>query len=106
VSERIDDNLTIEEHAGARWVACAHCGERVSADPDDYLPDLAYRTGSPRLAGPGVRADAAIYLDRQVEFRQYCCPHCFTAVRTQVVPVDHAEVTRAGRLAQPSGSAE
>jgi N-methylhydantoinase B len=104
VSERIDDNLTIEEHDGSRSVACRHCGKRVSADPDDYLPDLAYRSGSPRLAGPGVRADAAVYLDRQVEFRQYCCPHCFVAVLTQVVPVDHTEVTPTARLDRPSAS--
>jgi N-methylhydantoinase B len=39
-----------------------------------------------------------------VQFRQYCCPGCFTAISTAVVPVDHVDdITRASRVLADAG---
>ncbi|WP_432845737.1 hypothetical protein ACQPXB_33815 [Amycolatopsis sp. CA-161197] len=31
----------------------------------------------------------AAYVDARVAFRQYCCPSCWTALYSGVVPADH-----------------
>lgn len=31
----------------------------------------------------------SLYVDAPIVFRQYCCPGCWTAVRSAVVPADH-----------------
>jgi N-methylhydantoinase B len=46
-----------------------------------------------------VTSDPAAYVDDPVVFRQYCCPNCWTAVYSSIVPADHVDHVRdIGRL--------
>lgn len=87
---RIDDNLT-EVHIGdARVIACAHCG-RLLGDSKTGRLDLARYEGPSSDAGPQVTSDPAEYVDTAVVFRQQCCPGCWTAVYSGIVPADHPD---------------
>ena len=52
---------------------------------------MALYEGPPTDAGPQILADAADYVDAPVVFRQYCCPSCWTAIYSAVVPADHRD---------------
>ena len=64
-----------------------------------------------RYEGPATDAGPQIVARRRrttstarVQFRQYCCPGCFTAISTAVVPVDHVDdITRASRVLADAG---
>ena len=57
-------------------------------------------------AGPQITSDPATYVDDEVVFRQLCCPGCWTAVYSAVVPKDHPDhVSDVGRFALAGGSA-
>jgi N-methylhydantoinase B len=96
---RLDDNLV----AVGDQVACRHCAtvlgsSRRGSGAVGEL-DLVRHEGPVSEAGPQVVDAAAEYVDREVHFRQYCCPGCFTAISTAVVPVDHVDdVTRTSRV--------
>lgn len=86
---RLDDNLVeVTDGAGA-GIACRHCGERLGEA--DTLRLVLYE-GPSTDAGPQILADPADYVDAPVVSRQYCCPGCWTAVYSAVVPADHVEV--------------
>jgi N-methylhydantoinase B len=94
---RLDDNL-VEVPAGeGHLVACRHCGESLGAAGSLAL---ARYEGPATDAGPQIIATAADYVDAPVVFRQYCCPGCWTAVWSAVVPADHVDgVGSLGRVA-------
>lgn len=87
---RIDDNMSFSEENGKPRVLCNHCGHVIVEGSREYLDQLATYDGPVELAGPQVASNANVYIDTQVVFRQYCCPNCWTAFSTQVVPVDHS----------------
>jgi N-methylhydantoinase B len=37
-------------------------------------------------AGPQIRRKPELYVDEEIVFRQWCCPGCFVALQTEVVP--------------------
>ncbi|GAC1316531.1 MAG: hypothetical protein NVSMB2_09500 [Chloroflexota bacterium] len=86
---RVDDNLLLTEHNGKTYVSCAHCSHAIAEAGTNYNDALAFCEGSPAEAGPQVWKDASTFIDRAVVFRQWYCPNCYTAVRTEVVPIDH-----------------
>jgi N-methylhydantoinase B len=86
---RVDDNLDLNERDGKTFVICAHCQHEVAELGTNYNDGLAFHEGSPSEAGPQIWKDASVFIDRAVVFRQWYCPSCFTAVRTEVVPTDH-----------------
>lgn len=88
MATRIDDNVGYVEEGGKRKVACNHCAHVLSGDGQDYLSSLARYEGPVSMAGPQIWPNSAAYIDAKVVFRQYCCPNCFTAFFTEVVPVD------------------
>jgi N-methylhydantoinase B len=97
---RIDDNLVEAPGPdGATVVACRHCATVLgtAADGADTELALAVHDGPPTDAGPQITATAADYVDASVVFRQYCCPGCWTALSSAVVPANHPDVTL-GRL--------
>jgi N-methylhydantoinase B len=60
---------------------------------------LARYEGPSAEAGPQIIADPADYVDAAIVFRQYCCPSCWTALYSAVVPAGHTDtVTSIGRL--------
>jgi N-methylhydantoinase B len=99
-ARRLDDNLVqAPGPGGGAVVACRHCAEILGGTgPDDTLT-LAVHEGPPTEAGPQIVADPADYVDAPVVFRQYCCPGCWTALYSAVVPAAHADTTTTlGRL--------
>jgi N-methylhydantoinase B len=94
-TRRIDDNL-VEANAA---IACAHCHEVLGDSTGRGALALGVYDGPPTDAGPQITATAADYVDADVVFRQYCCPSCWTALSSAVVPADHPDVrTSLGRL--------
>ena len=92
-ARRIDDNLV--ELSGGE-VACGHCGQGLG---EVERLGVALYEGPPTDAGPQILATAADYVDAPVVFRQYCCPSCWTALYSAVVPGGHPDtVTTLGRL--------
>ncbi|MDF2979517.1 MAG: hydantoinase, partial [Actinomycetospora sp.] len=95
---RLDDNLVAVGLDGTEQVACRHCATVLGSGAVGEL-DLVRHEGPVSEAGPQVVDAAGEYVDREVHFRQYCCPGCFTAISTAVVPVDHVDdVTRTSRV--------
>jgi N-methylhydantoinase B len=98
---RLDDNLVQAPAPGGSGtiVACRHCAEILGgSDPGDTLA-LARYEGPSAEAGPQIIADPADYVDAPIVFRQYCCPSCWTALYSAVVPAGHTDtVTSIGRL--------
>jgi len=86
---RIDDNLV--ELSGGE-VACGHCGQGLG---EVERLGVALYEGPPTDAGPQILATAADYVDAPVVFRQYCCPSCWTAIYSAVVPADHRDTVAA-----------
>ena len=100
---RLDDNLVEVADAGHPVVACAHCGQRLGDPRTSAVLALARYDGPSATAGPQVTSDPAAYVDDPVVFRQYCCPDCWTAVYSSIVPADHADHVRdIGRLIPPA----
>jgi N-methylhydantoinase B len=107
---RLDDNLVRVLDAGHPVVACAHCGQRLGDPRTSGTLALARFDGPSSTAGPQVTSDPAAYVDDLVVFRQYCCPNCWTAVYSSIVPAGHADHVRdISRLIpaapQPTGAA-
>lgn len=84
--KRIDDNLVLG--AGGE-VRCRHCGARVGVVGEErYLSQAKHIERSAGAAGPQVREDAHLFVDRDIVLRQVVCPECATALATEVVPRD------------------
>jgi N-methylhydantoinase B len=86
-ARRLDDNLVI---AGTR-IGCAHCGHQLADLSTGSRLELAIFEGPSTTAGPQITSDPSTYVDDDVVFRQLCCPSCWTAVHSVVVPRDHAD---------------
>jgi N-methylhydantoinase B len=99
-AQRLDDNLVTDGDA----VGCAHCGQQLADLSSDTSLGLALHEGPSTEAGPQIGSDPSTYVDDEVVFRQLCCPGCWTAVYSSVVPKAHPDhVSDLSRLA-PAGS--
>jgi N-methylhydantoinase B len=99
-ARRLDDNLAFEGQA----VGCAHCGHQLADLSVDTRLRLAVFEGASTEAGPQITSDPATYVDDEVVFRQFCCPGCWTAVYSAVVPKGHPDhVSDLGRFALAGG---
>jgi N-methylhydantoinase B len=87
---RLNDNLVEVSVDGARLVACSTCGRQL-ADENSTTLDVARYEGPSTEAGPQITSAAANYVDEPVVFRQLCCPGCWTAIYSGVVPEGHPE---------------
>ncbi|MET0453958.1 MAG: hydantoinase B/oxoprolinase family protein [Mycobacterium sp.] len=87
---RLNDNLTEVVVDGIRLVACSSCGRQL-AGADSAALDVARYEGPPSAAGPQITSAAATYVDAPVVFRQLCCPGCWTAIYSGVVPAGHPD---------------
>jgi N-methylhydantoinase B len=89
MSIRLDENLLLSNTNGTQHVSCAHCGHTIAPLGENFYARLPFHEGPPTEAGPQIWRDPSVYIDKPVVFRQYYCPSCFTAFRTEVVPADH-----------------
>jgi N-methylhydantoinase B len=105
---RLDENLVLVDDEGTSVVGCAHCGQRLGDPRVGPELRLARFDGPPNSAGPQVTARPSDYVDDEVVFRQYCCPGCWTAIYSSIVPAAHPDhITLLSRLlpvAEPTGA--
>lgn len=90
-ARRLDDNLAEVTIGDTRAIACAQCGRLLGDDKNNTSLDLARFEGPSSTAGPQVTSDPAEYVDTPVVFRQLCCPGCWTAIYSGIVPADHPD---------------
>ena len=90
-ARRLDDNLAEVTIGDTRAIACAQCGRLLGDDKTNAALDLARFEGPSSTAGPQVTSDPREYVDAPVVFRQLCCPGCWTAVYSGIVPADHPD---------------
>jgi N-methylhydantoinase B len=106
-ARRLDDNLVEANGPHGPVVACRHCGQVLADGPADAPADgpadgpadhegaeglaVAVYEGPPADAGPQILTNPSDYVDAPVVFRQYCCPGCWTALYSAVVPADHTD---------------
>lgn len=89
-ARRLDDNLVEATDGDRHFIACRHCGAVLTDNRTDHQGlALAVYEGPPTDAGPQIIATASDYVDAPIVFRQYCCPTCWTAISSTVVPADH-----------------
>jgi len=103
---RVDDNLVeLPDPAGAGTVvACRHCGEVLGGAGAGEALAVGVHEGPSSGAGPQILADPADCVDAPAVFRQYCCPSCWTALYSAVVPADHPGALESlGKLVAPTG---
>ncbi|MEV0290412.1 hydantoinase B/oxoprolinase family protein [Kribbella sp. NPDC050820] len=99
-ARRLDDNLVV----AGNQVGCAHCGHQLADLSTETQLQLALFEGPSTEAGPQITSEPSTYVDDEVVFRQLCCPGCWTAVYSAVVPKDHADhVSDVGRFALAGG---
>jgi hypothetical protein len=79
-TRRINDNLASD----ADGVRCTRCGTLVAAPDEPPLHRALLRRGPVTLAGPQIRVGVPDFVREAVEFRQYLCPVCTTALLTEV----------------------
>ncbi len=87
---RLNDNLVEISGGGESEVACSHCGRRL-AGPESTTLEVARFEGPSSTAGPQVLSDPTVYVDTPVVFRQLCCPGCWTAIYSGIVPEGHPD---------------
>ena len=104
-ARRLDDNLVeTGAHGGAGRRGLPALRRDPRWDPADTELALALHEGPSTEAGPQIIADPADYVDAPVVFRQYCCPSCWTALYSAVVPAGHVDtMTTLGRLGATTG---
>ena len=79
-------------HSADGSLSCVHCDNALDGGPQDYLTRLPYYETGVAAAGPHIGTDSRAFVDADVVFRQYICPHCATAFHTEVVPLGDAYV--------------
>ncbi|MEQ3551737.1 hydantoinase B/oxoprolinase family protein [Pseudonocardia nematodicida] len=87
-ARRLDDNL-VETPDGT--IVCEKCSESLGSTAGAGLLAVGVHEGPSTGAGPQMIADPVDYVDAEVVFRQYCCPSCWTALYSAVVPADHPD---------------
>jgi len=103
-ARRLDDNLVEVDTDESPVVACRHCG-RTLGDTDSRVLRLARYQGPSEAAGRQVTSAPGLYVDSDVTFRQLCCPGCWTAIYSGIVPSEHPDhALDIGRLLSPSNS--
>jgi N-methylhydantoinase B len=95
-ARRRDDDLVIAGTA----IGCARCGRLLADTTSDDRLALAVYEGPSSDAGPQVTSSPEIYVDDDIVFRQLCCPGCWTAMYSSIVPRAHddhaADLSRLG----------
>jgi N-methylhydantoinase B len=80
----LDENTVLQDDL----VRCAHCGADLGDRGGEYLARALWREQDPLAAGPNVRAEPSLFVDRQIVLRQAFCPSCQTVLLTEIVPAD------------------
>lgn len=93
-TEPIDENLAVVQVDSALLVRCRQCGYDIGPSGTDLVAGLVTRDAALPSAIPGMLANPAEYVDRELVFRAYFCPECATQLRSEVVPADEVPTMR------------
>ena len=85
--KQMDLHLAIEDGR----VVCRSCGEDICAAEENYkLHSLCER--KPLTEAGALVNDPAVYVDDEMEVRQFYCPGCATLLENEVIKSDHEPV--------------
>jgi nicotinamidase-related amidase len=82
MKQPIRENLELAELDGARWVQCAQCGHRLSADGEDWQAHCIVKRMSPTSMGPHREL-----LRGRFDLEEYYCPGCGVTLDASIVDV-------------------
>jgi hypothetical protein len=85
---KIDDNLETTDDGR---VVCSHCGAELGKSVHEPLSTALRHESASTNAGPGIKADPALFTDRPIVLRQQFCPGCLVLLSTEVTPGDEPE---------------
>ena len=82
---KIDLNI---ETTGDGTVVCTHCGATLGDSVQAPTTHALRHERPAEAAGPGIKADPALFTDRQIQLRQTFCPDCLVCLSTEITPGD------------------
>jgi N-methylhydantoinase B len=72
-------------------VRCERCGHGLGPTGENYKEHAVRKDRPIEAANPRI-VDPALFIDREVTFRQYFCPGCATALENEVILADSEPV--------------
>jgi N-methylhydantoinase B len=86
VIRQITDRLHLVDRDGAKWLACARCGQPLGTLHDNYKAhahriDRMIQSANPLIGEPNR------FIEDAVHFRQFCCPACGAILENEVCRV-------------------
>lgn len=85
-SRPVHEYVETRDLGGQRVLSCSECGHVLADHAGNYKNGLLLDVG-PVTILPMVR-DPSIFLDVEMQFRQYCCPGCQTLMDVEIVTAD------------------
>ena len=86
LEESVKHTLSSYQTDDESYWSCQYCGERIARTEEEIRKNVKIFTADLTFAGPQIEKNARIYIDSDSRFQQTCCPTCWTALDTRVVP--------------------
>ncbi len=99
---RIDDNVVVDREG--RW-RCGHCDTSLAERGQNYLNGALLHEGPTSEAGPQIRGEPHEFVDMPVVFRQFCCPGCYVALLSEIVPAEEVQYRLKQLATEPASAA-
>lgn len=81
---RLDNHLVVDDEGVVR---CERCGQTLGPVAENYKLHAVRKDRPIQDANPRI-VDPAMFIDREVVFRQYFCPGCAVALENEVILAD------------------
>jgi N-methylhydantoinase B len=78
---RIDQHLVVDQSG---MIVCERCGHELGPATENYKLHAVRKDRPIQDANPRI-VDPAMFIDREVVFRQYFCPGCAVALDNEVI---------------------
>ncbi len=85
---RIDQHLVVDADG---MIVCERCGHRLGPATENYKLHAVRKDRPIQDANPRI-VDPALFIDREVVFRQFFCPGCAVALDNEVILADSEPV--------------
>lgn len=82
---QLDAHMAIDENREV--IVCRDCEETICAADENYKRNALCERKPLTEAGPLVN-DPEVYIDEEMEFRQFYCPGCGTLLENEVIRAD------------------
>ena len=80
---RVGEYLEVVSGEGGQRFRCAKCEHDLGPTSDNYKEHALLRRGRLQDAGPLV-GDPALFIDDEMELRQFFCPGCVTLLDNEI----------------------